>query len=391
MAQEHRITFYPVGNGDTCQIITNAGKRILFDYCHRKQDKEDKRIDLYTRLNEELEGEKRTHMDVVAFTHADLDHICGSTDFFHLRHHAEYQGGRRKSITELWVPAAMLIEPVDKDQRQDEFAVWREEARFRLLEGKGIRVFSQPQALMAWLEPKLIARGESTKARDHLFVDAGTLVPGYALGADGIEFFCHSPFIEHCPDGDFVRNDAALILNIRMQVGNMASDFLQVGDSTWEVLEDIVRITKYHGNMDRLRWDLFNIPHHCSYLALSDDKGKAKTEPKPLVKDLLLLGQKGGYMVSSSEPIPNTKEAYEQVQPPHVQARNTYEDYLAWNQGRKFLVTMSEPSGYNPQPIEFVVGSGGISKLLAAATGAAAAATSSPARAGLSDTSSRLG
>jgi hypothetical protein len=152
-----------------------------------------------------------------------------------------------------------------------------------------------------------------------------------------------------------------------------------------------VRITKYHGNMDRLRWDLFNIPHHCSYLALSDDKGKAKTEPKPLVKDLLLLGQKGGYMVSSSEPIPNTKEAYEQVQPPHVQARNTYEDYLAWNQGRKFLVTMSEPSGYNPQPIEFVVGSGGISKLLAAATGAAAAATSSPARAGLSDTSSRLG
>ena len=40
------------------------------------------------------------------------------------------------------------------------------------------------------------------------------------------------------------------------------------------VLEDVVRITRDHGKDDRLRWDLYNIPHHCSYLALSDDKGR---------------------------------------------------------------------------------------------------------------------
>lgn len=44
-------------------------------------------------------------------------------------------------------------------------------------------------------------------------------------------------------------------------------------------LEDIVSITQYYNNEDRLRWDLLNIPHHCSYLALSDEKGDNETEP----------------------------------------------------------------------------------------------------------------
>lgn len=391
MSQTHLVRFYPVGNGDTSQIIAIDGKRYLFDYCHRKQDKDDKRIDLYNRLNEELEADRRNYFDVVAFTHADLDHIAGSTEFFHLNHSGSYQGGQRKIISELWVPAAMLLEPVGKDEQSDEFAVWRKEARHRLLDGKGIRVFSQPKPLMDWLEPKLKERGESPRARDHLFVDAGTLVPGYTLQNEGIEFFCHSPFIEHCEDGDIVRNDAALILNIRMRVAGMDTDLFQVGDSTWEVLDDLVRITKYHGNDDRLRWDLFNIPHHCSYRALGKEKGDVRTEPEPRIKELLEAGQPGSYMISSSDPILDTKEAYEQALPPHAQARNTYVEYLAKIRGRKLLVTMSEPSGYNPQPIEFAVGAGGVSKLVAAATGAAMAAVSSPSRNGFSTPAPRLG
>ena len=42
MSQTHLVRFYPVGNGDTSQIIAIDGKRYLFDYCHRKQDKDDK-------------------------------------------------------------------------------------------------------------------------------------------------------------------------------------------------------------------------------------------------------------------------------------------------------------------------------------------------------------
>ena len=58
MATTHTITFYPVGNGDTCQIALAGGKRVLFDYCHRRvaEDEADPRIDLKKHLQDELKA-----------------------------------------------------------------------------------------------------------------------------------------------------------------------------------------------------------------------------------------------------------------------------------------------------------------------------------------------
>ena len=330
MADVHKVVFYPVGNGDTTQIVLSGGRRVLFDFCHRDraEDTDTPEIDLKSRLKDELKAVDRDYFDVVAFTHADLDHIQGSTDFFELQHAKKYQGEGRIKIRELWVPAAMLLEEADKDHQQEEFVLLRQEARHRLLEGKDILVFSKPKALADWLEPRLKERGEAASARDHLFIDAGTIVPGFSLASDGVEFFCHSPFIKHCDEGDIIRNRASLVFNVRFLADGAYYDYLEVGDATWEEMEDIVRTTRYHKNDDRLAWDLYNIPHHCSYLALSDEKGDKETEPKPLIKDLLRLGKKDSYIVSCSKPIPDIKESYEQVQPPHIQARNTYERYL---------------------------------------------------------------
>jgi len=394
VAQQHKIVFYPVGNADTCQISLAGGRRVLFDFCHRRcaEDDDDPRIDLKKRLKEELDAAKRDYFDMVAFTHADTDHICGSTDFFELRYATKYQGDGRIKINELWVPAAMLIEEVSREQLSDEFAIWRREARHRLLEGKGIKVFSKPKRLMdEWLRQALKERGESEDARDHLFVDAGTLVEGFKLDIDGIEFFCHSPFIKHC-DGaeDVLRNDAALIFNVRLRADGVDYDFLQVGDSTWEVLEDIVKITRVHKNDDRLRWNLYNIPHHCSYLALSDEKGDKETVPKPLVKELLLQGQRDAYLVSSSCPIPDSRDMYAETQPPHIQARNAYDTYRAKIGGRKFVVTMEEPNASKPQPLTFEVAAGGVS-WIKAISGAPAILDSRPPRAGLESRPARAG
>jgi hypothetical protein len=385
MATAHKVLFYPVGNGDTSQIVLSGGRRVLFDFCHRRngEDKECPLIDLKSRLKEELKSAKRDYFDVVAFTHADVDHICGSTEFFELQYAAKYQGEGRVKIKELWVPAAILLEEASNDQQSDEFVILRQEARYRLLEGKDILVFSKPKALVDWLTPKLKERGESPSARDHLFVDAGKLVPGFSLAKDGVEFFCHSPFIKHCEDGsDVIRNRAALILNVRFRVDGATYDFLQVGDAEWDVLEDIVKTTRDHKNDDRLAWNLYNIPHHCSYLALSDEKGDKETTPKPLVKELLLQGKKDAYLVSSSKPIPDAKDLYEQIQPPHIQARKAYERYLREVGGRKFLVTMEEPNATRPEPLEFEVTSGGVSWSRAIAGGAPAIITSRPPRAG---------
>jgi len=280
------------------------------------------------------------------------------------------------------MPAAMLAQTTDNESQLDEFAILRQEGRHRLLEGKGIKVFSQPETLMEWLRPKLKDRGESDTARDHLFVDAGTIVDGFTLSEDKVEFFCHSPFIKHCDEGDIVRNDASLVFNVRLDADGEIFDYLEVGDATWESLSDIVDATKYHDNMDRLAWDIYNIPHHCSYLALSDEKGEKKTVPKPKVQEILDLGRKGAYIVSCSDPCTDIKESYEQIQPPHIQARNAYKASLEAVGGRNFLMTMEEPNANKPEPIVFELTSSGNAWIKSGAVGAVGAAVSSPSRAG---------
>jgi len=382
--EKHRVIFYPVGNGDTTQIVLSNGRRVLFDYCQQPNasDPKSPEIDLQTRLRGELKDASRDRFDAVAFTHADRDHIQGSTEFFELRHAEKYQGEGRIKIEELWVPAAMLIEEASRDEQSAEFCILRQEARYRLLEGNGIVVFSRPKVLIEWLHEKLRERGEATSARDHLFVDAGELAPGFSLAADGVEFFCHSPFIKHCDDGDIIRNIAALVFDVRFRAGGNDYDYLEIGDADWDALEDIVRASMVHNNADRLNWDLYNIPHHCSYTGLSDEKGERETVPKPLVKDLLLRGRTDAYVVSCSCPIPDLKESYDQTQPPHIQARKAYERYLKDVGGRKFLVTMEEPNAYHPEPIEFEITYGGVSWSRSVLVGAPAIVGSRPPRAG---------
>lgn len=374
-----KVIFYPVGNGDTSQIVLDNGKRILFDFRHLKDSENEDCpcINLKKHLKDELTAEKRDYYDVVAFTHGDKDHIANSTDFFELRHAAKYQGNGRIKINELWVPAAMILETCTTDERSDEFVIWRQEARHRLKEGKGIQVFSKPEKLQEWLEEN----GLTLESRRHLITDAGQLAKGFTLANDNVEFFCHSPFVKHVDEGDNLRNEASLIFQVRFEINGTRTDYLAVGDSTWDVLEDIVKITQYHGNDDRLDWHLYNIPHHCSAYALSSEKGERETIPVEKVKELLLHGQRDSYIVSSSNPIENSAAAYEQSMPPHIQAKNAYVNYLNKVGGRRFLVTMEEPNTKKPQPIVFEISGLGC-RLSAAASGAAAVIISTPKRAG---------
>jgi hypothetical protein len=169
------------------------------------------------------------------------------------------------------------------------------------------------------------------------------------------------------------------VFNIRFKLNINTFDYLAVGDSEWEVLEDIVQKSKKHGNEDRLSWDLYNIPHHCSYKALSDEKGKTETIPKDMIQELLLSGKEGAYLVSSSDPINDNKEGLEQEQPPHIQARKCYENYLKQVDGCKFLVTMEESSPTDPKPIEFIIDDSGLT-LEKSYISAASIITSNPAR-----------
>jgi len=381
----HTLKFYPVGNGDTCQIITNNAKRILLDYRQHANgtDSTKSEIDLSKHLKTDLKNAKRDFFDVVAFTHADKDHIQGSTEFFYLEHAQKYQSDERIKINELWVPAAMLVESASLDGQSEEFVILRQEARYRLRHNSGIKIFSKPDELVEWMEKENIDINE----REHLFHDAGKVVPDWDLESDGIEFFCHSPYKKHVDgegSGTEIRNSAALIFNIRFQTGTKQRDFFAVGDSEAEVLAEIVEITQHHNREDRLEWDILKAAHHCSYLALntSGNKGDKKTTPLPKVQELLDSGRKNSYIISSSNSIPDNSSAYEDLQPPHIQSRKCYEQAIKEVNGREFLVTMEKSSSRAPKPIELEFSELGIKELTRASSGVAAASESKPSRAG---------
>ena len=138
----HKLTFYPIGNADCCLIDLENGQKILFDFADvgDSEDDEDKRIDLPEKLRENLENADKDSFDVVAFTHADEDHIKGFSEFFYLEHAQKYQDDDRIKIDTLWVPAAIILE---KSPSTDDHKILRAEARHRLKEGSGIRVFSK--------------------------------------------------------------------------------------------------------------------------------------------------------------------------------------------------------------------------------------------------------
>lgn len=336
----HKLSFFPLGNADCIRIDLANGRQILFDYAAMRNpdDPHDRRIDLAAELRRDLEERNRDYYDVAAYTHLDSDHTKGSSKFFFFDHAKKYQGEGRVKIEELWVPAAAIIE----DGADDEARVIRDEARHRLREGYGVRVFSRPERLEAWLKEQ----GLTLDSRRHLITDAGRIVPGFTRDRDGVEFFAHWPLAVRMNECEVVdRNANGLVLHATFVAGGHETKVLFTADITWKEIADIVRVTRRKGNEARLEWDVIDIPHHCSYLAIGPEKGEDVTEPAPEVQWLYEQGRVGGKLVSASDPIP----AKDTDQPPHRQAAKYYEGRAKAIIGGEFIVTMQYPKISAPE------------------------------------------
>lgn len=354
----HRLTAFPLGNADTTRLDLTNGKKILIDYAHMGDptNKSDKRIDLPTELRRDLKAaDNRDYFDVVVFTHLDRDHVCGSGDFFHFDHDSKRQNGGRIKIRQMWVPAAVLV---DEECDNDAILI-QAEARHRFKAGKGILVFSRPAVLEKWMKDNKI----DDVAHRALITDAGQLVPGLTLKDDDVEFFVHSPHATRTADGTLIdRNGDSLAMQATFQdkhprtgtVSKIRIHFF--ADLTHEILSEIVRITEHHADpkrkgqqhLERLWWDVIHLPHHSSYLSLSDEKGKHITVPVPDVKRLYeTYAQAKAIVLSPSDTIPTE----DTVQPPHRQAAAYYKSLKPNAKAVDYLVTMEHPDKVAPKPL----------------------------------------
>ena len=292
-----------------------------------------------------LRMRNKNSYDVVAFTHADKDHTKGLSEFFYLEHAKEYQDEDRIKIDTLWVPAAIILET---SPSTDDHRILRQEARYRLKEGEGIRVFSKPDLLEDWLKKQ----GLELKDREDLITNAGQTVPGYDKPSEGVEFFVHSPFSESIDDEEIERNKASFVVQATFKIEDEETQLIMGADITHEVWTDIVRVTQHYNRDDQLKWDIFKISHHCSYTALNDTKGTTKTTPVSKVKWLFEQGQEKAILVSTSDPIPTANT----TQPPHRQAANYYKD-VAKDINGEFKVTMEHPKKSSPEPLVITIDS----------------------------------
>lgn len=369
-----RIQTFPLGNADTLRLDLADDRKVLIDYADMRNgdDNEDKRCDLPTELRRDLQKTRRDYFDAVCITHTDRDHCKGFGDFFWLEHAAKYQDDDRIKMKELWVPAAAILE----ENLKDDARIVRAEARHRLRQGKGIRVFSFPDRLKQWMENE----GVDFESRKHLIVDAGQLVPGYSKdGPERAEFFVHCPFAWRQDENTVVaRNEDSIVMHVTFLEGRRESKLFLASDVDHETLSAIVQTSRKHNNEHRLRWDAMKLPHHCSYLSLGPDRGEDETQPVPDVKWLFEdAREEGSYIVSPSCPIPEKGADDDNDQPPHRQAAK-YHRRISTSCDGEFTVTMEHPSKAKPKPFAYKVTALGVGFEVAAPSIGSSTSSSTP-------------
>lgn len=363
------IQCYPLGNADSTLVHLNDGRLILKDYFKTESTgDDDKRINLEQELRDYLDQEGRDDFDVNAFSHADDDHCHGADNFFWFDHAKKYQDVDRIKMKQLWIPASFILETGLSGAAR----VIQSEAKHRFKEGYGIRVFGNPGPLDKWLEDQ----GVDPATRTGFITKAGTCVPYFTKQSGNVEIFAHSPFSFRMEGEDVDRNGNSLVLHMTFFDGYRETRFMLGADAEHQAWADIVQITESRGNDHRLDWDMFRISHHCSYSALSEDKGKDETVPRDEVASLFDRGSSSCILISSSDPIPdkNTK------QPPHRQTANYYRRKARENGSESnFIVTMEWPDKNSPKPVVIETTQHGFKvKRRVAAVAGAAAVISSP-------------
>lgn len=342
------ITFYPEGNAECILLNLANDKRMLLDYANMHSS--DPRYADLPAAFAEIKS-----FDVVMFSHAHEDHVKGASDFFYLKHALKYQTGNRVKIKELWVSAAFLL---DVNPCEDARII-RQEARYRLKEcnGEGIKIFAAPDSLDSWLTENELSTNDS----DYPIIHAGTLLDNsmHGLGED-VSIFVHAPFSEDSDDVEN-RNDPSIVLQIRLSNSNQNTDILITGDTPYEVLDKIVKRSEANDNSDYLKWDLYDIPHHCSHTGLAAERGDEITEPSDNIKRLLgEYGQQNAFLVASCRAFSDVGE--DDTQPPHFQAKNAYKKYSKNADGtmKPFFVTSEYKGTTHPKPLRLKIDETGI-------------------------------
>ncbi len=344
------ITYFPVGNGDTCFIQLSDKTAFVIDLnvTEAASDVEDKsRYDVHGHLLKEVryDGDARPHVDVFLLSHPDQDHIRGFTGVFYVGDPTKYTKQDKERglivIDELWF-APRIFWPWEGKQLTDDAKAFRKEAERRIAvyrTGSGARNLPGNRI-------RIIGYTDNPDLKG---LEAVITLPGTSINLinasvkKDFSFFVHAPFRKDTDDRWQERNDTSVVLQARFTVDGQEGAALAFfgGDAGCAIWEGIIDKSKG----PTLAWDLFLAPHHCSWTFLSELPSE---ENKPSQKILTFLEKSkrtGAFVVASSKPIKDDDD-----NPPHYQAAELYKGKVGKD---RFFCTGEHPNENKPEPLYF--------------------------------------
>lgn len=331
---QHIIKYYPVGNGDSSLMIIskdNDDITIITD-CKIREVK-DEVFDVRKDLNNSLpKKDNKTYTDLFILSHHDEDHCLGFKNNFYSGDISNQSSNCDKIIIdELWVNAHILNdETIIKDSDAD--YIKKEVIRRRnLYKNNNFSANNKGNRLM------LIGSDINGD-----FNNVPTYIPGDIVDSinnktlPNFNIYIHAPFKEHLEDclnlND--RNSASIVFQARFfnSISKELSTRVMFGGDSDHKVWGKIKLTCEKNDVEKLNWDIFQTPHHCSWSFFNDtpykdiERGIDNSKPKQTSIDILNYKLSGAKIIATSKKIENNDD-----NPPHYKAKDEYVKIVADN------------------------------------------------------------
>ena len=353
-----KIKFYPVDNGDTVLIKVDKTTIQIDASIRNNDDCYDVMSDLLDELS--TDGENRYHLDLFMLTHPDEDHCRGVDTNYYLGDPEKYSETDKENdlviIDELMVTPMLFTDATSTSAK----ALKKEAERRR-------KLWDENSSKKTKAGNRLVIIGYDGDKR---YKNVTSYIPGETIkevngkSISLLEFFVHSPFKDSLVEGraEADKNETSIVMQARFKYArtdtNPSALYLFGGDADHYIWEEIQDQSKAHDNDNKLDFDIFMAPHHCSWTYFNDvpyKKGETD-EPVESAKNLIKDHKaKGAVIIASSKQIKDDDD-----NPPHYPAKKEYEKLIGSSD--KFISLAEEPDSKNPKPVVYEVTSSGFQR-----------------------------
>lgn len=352
-----KIKFYPVDNGDTVLIKVNKTTIQIDANIRNNDDCYDVMGDLLDEFN--IDGEGRYHLDLFMLTHPDEDHCHGIDTYYYLGDPDKYSEIDKENdlviIDELMVTPMLFSDATStpakalKKEAERRSKLWDDNSPSKTNAGNRLVIIGYD--------------GDKRYENITSYIPGDTIKEVNGKSMSLLEFFVHSPFKDNLVEGkaEADKNETSIVMQARFKYASTDTKpsalYLFGGDADHYIWDEIQEQSTAHDNEDKLYFDIFMAPHHCSWTYFNDvpyKKGETD-EPvessKNLIKDHKM---KGAVIIASSKQIKDDDD-----NPPHYPAKEEYEKLIGSD---KFISLAEEPDSKNPKPVVYEVTSTGFQR-----------------------------